>query len=67
MHHFSRRDALRGLGLLAAIATLGTTPQSFSAENVPLAIKGYDPVAYFTDGRALSGWQRCRTVAAYSA
>ena len=55
MYHFSRRDALRGLGLLAAIGTLGVTPQSFAAERVPLAIKGYDPVAYFTDRKPVRG------------
>ena len=26
-----------------------------AAENAPLAIKGYDPVAYFTDGMAVRG------------
>jgi hypothetical protein len=55
MHHFSRRDALRGLGLLAAIGALGATPQSFAAEEVPLAIKGYDPVAYLPTGSRYVG------------
>ena len=26
-----------------------------AAEDVPLAIKGYDPVAYFTDGKPARG------------
>jgi hypothetical protein len=55
MSHFSRRDALRGVGLLAATATLAMAPRSFAAEGVPLAIKGYDPVAYFTDGKPMPG------------
>lgn len=55
MHSFSRRDALRGLGLLAATATLATTSPIFAAGDVLLAIKGYDPVAYFTDGKPVPG------------
>ena len=55
MHSFSRRDALRGLGLLAATATLATISPTFAAEGVLLAIKGYDPVAYFTDGKPVPG------------
>ena len=30
-------------------------PGSAAAEDVPLAIKGYDPVAYFTDGKPTHG------------
>jgi hypothetical protein len=55
MHSFSRRDAIRGFALLAAGATLATASRSFAAEEVPLAIKGYDPVAYFTDGKPTPG------------
>lgn len=55
MHSFSRRDALLGLGLLAATATLATISPTFAAEEVTLAIKGYDPVAYFTDGKPVPG------------
>jgi YHS domain-containing protein len=55
IHAFSRREALRGLGLLAAAATLATISPTFAADGVPLAIKGYDPVAYFTDGKPMPG------------
>ena len=58
---FSRRDALRGLGLLAATATLATTSPTFAAEDVLLAIKGYDPVAYFTDGKPAPGFPELTT------
>lgn len=51
----SRRDALRGLGLLAATTTFAAVRPTFAAEGVPLAIKGYDPVAYFTDGKPVPG------------
>jgi hypothetical protein len=30
-------------------------PASFASEKVPLAIKGYDPVAYFTVGKPAHG------------
>src|SRR5215475_11085692 len=36
----------------SAIATLPSVAQS---ETLPLAIRGYDPVAYFTEGRASPG------------
>lgn len=56
VRRFSRRGAIRGFALLAAVATLATTvPRSFASENVTLAIKGYDPVAYFTDGKPTPG------------
>jgi hypothetical protein len=50
----SRRDAF---GLVAAIAasSLITAIPSAVAQGIPLAIKGYDPVAYFTDGRPTRG------------
>ncbi len=50
----TRRNAIRGFALFAAglILTLGA--RSFAAE-VPLAIKGYDPVAYFTDAKPTPG------------
>jgi hypothetical protein len=54
MHGFSRRNALR-LGLSAASFTFATALRSDAAEKAPLAIKGYDAVAYFTDGKALRG------------
>ena len=53
---FSRRDAIRG-GAAALIAVTGfAVPcRSFAGEGTPLAIKGYDPVAYFTDGEPTPG------------
>jgi len=49
----SRRTAL--LAVLVAALPLATPMQSAVAQDVPLAIKGYDPVAYFTDGRPVPG------------
>ena len=55
MPDISRRHAVYGLVLLTAGATLATASQTIAAERVPLAIKGYDPVAYFTVGRPVVG------------
>jgi hypothetical protein len=56
MHGCSRRAALRGLALfLAAAAALAAAPRGMAAETAALAIKGYDPVAYFTDGKPTPG------------
>ena len=55
MPNISRRSGIRGLVLLAAGATLATALPAIAAENFPLAIKGYDTVAYFTDGRPVEG------------
>ncbi|MBR0697564.1 YHS domain-containing (seleno)protein [Bradyrhizobium lablabi] len=52
MHSFSRRTALR-LGLLVAFPVAMPLPSL--ATELPLAIQGYDPVAYFTDGRPTRG------------
>ena len=49
----SRRAAL--LAVLVAALPLATTTRSARAQDVPLALKGYDPVAYFTDGRPVPG------------
>ncbi len=51
----SRRSAIRGLGLLAAGLACATVVRSVTAQEVPVAIKGYDPVAYFTDGKPAHG------------
>jgi hypothetical protein len=50
----SRRDAV---GLMALVATypLVTAIPSTAAQGSALAIKGYDPVAYFTDGKPTRG------------
>lgn len=52
MQNFSRRNAIR-LGLSAVLLT--TPIPSVGADRLPLAIKGYDPVAYFTLGRPVRG------------
>jgi hypothetical protein len=52
MHSISRRNALYGLTLLVPSFQFGATSRSNAAEKAPVAIKGYDPVAYFTDGKA---------------
>ncbi len=43
------------LAVLATAALLATSLPSAAAEKVPLAIKGYDPVAYFTVGKPVLG------------
>ena len=45
----SRRAFTTLIGL-AATSQVGTWKSS-GAEETPLALKGYDPVAYFTDGK----------------
>lgn len=50
----SRRVVIRLLLLLAA-ASLAAIPPSLASEKLPLAIKGYDPVAYFTIGKPALG------------
>ena len=54
MHNLSRRNAVR-LVLLVAASAIATSVPPVAAESVPLAIKGYDPVAYFTVGRPVRG------------
>jgi hypothetical protein len=55
MHDVSRRSTIRSVLLLAAGSQLARASRGAAAEDVPLAIKGYDPVAYFTDGKATHG------------
>src|SRR4051794_24194707 len=50
----SRRNAIRCLASLGGGYALATASRAI-AEEVPLAIKGYDPVAYFTDGKPVRG------------
>ena len=50
----SRRRAVGLMALLAAYP-LASAVRPASADDVPLAIKGYDPVAYFTDGKPTRG------------
>src|SRR5262245_50547494 len=54
MHPVSRRVAIR-LGLLATAAPVAAAIPSLATEQRPLAINGYDPVAYFTIGRPERG------------
>jgi hypothetical protein len=54
MHMVSRRAAIR-LGLLATASPAVAAIPSIAAEQLPLAIKGYDTVAYFTIGRPERG------------
>jgi YHS domain-containing protein len=54
MQNFSRRKAVR-LAALAVAFTFVTAIPSLAAGTVPLSIGGYDPVAYFTAGRAVRG------------
>lgn len=53
MRHLLCRNGFRLLWLIAAFATANS--MASAAESAPLAIKGYDPVAYFTDGKAVRG------------
>jgi YHS domain-containing protein len=46
-----RRTILQGLALTAVAAALPAWAQG----SPPLALKGYDPVAYFTDGKPTEG------------
>jgi hypothetical protein len=55
MTSLSRRNALRGFILSAASATVATRSRSAAAAEESLAIKGYDPVAYFTEGKPTQG------------
>jgi hypothetical protein len=54
MHNLSRRNAVR-LVLLVAASSFATSIPSVAGESIPLAIKGYDPVAYFTVGSPVRG------------
>src|SRR3954452_16913855 len=53
MIDLSRRNAIR-LSLLGA-AVMFVSPGLSVAGDLPLAIQGYDPVAYFTDGKPTKG------------
>ena len=56
MQSSSRRRAIRNLAVLTAALT-SLPLRSIAAEKVPVAIKGYDPVAYFTLGKPTRGRQ----------
>ena len=55
MSGFSRRNALRGIAALTAGCALTVASRPATAQQAALAIKGYDPVAYFVDGRPVRG------------
>src|ERR1700730_14041422 len=62
----SRRDAV-GLVALAVACPWATAIPCAVPQGIPLAIKGYDPVAYFADGKPTRGvpefeyeWDRLR-------
>ena len=55
MPNISRRVAIRGTFLFALGPTIVTAARLASAEQLPLAVKGYDPVAYFTIGMPTRG------------
>ena len=52
--NLNRRNAVRLVALVAA-ASFATSIPSLAAETPSLAIKGYDPVAYFTVGKPTLG------------
>jgi hypothetical protein len=54
MYVLSRRSSLRLVALVAASPFAVPMP-SLAGDEAPLAIKGYDPVAYFTVGKATPG------------
>lgn len=54
MDPLPRRKALK-LGLSAAAFLVSASKASTADDVVPLALKGYDPVAYFTLGRPVRG------------
>lgn len=56
MQDSSRRKAIRNLAVLAA-ALISLPSRSIAADKVPVAIKGFDPVAYFTLGKPTRGRQ----------
>ena len=54
MHDLTRRNALLGI-VLGAGSAFAAGSRSMAAEKAPLAIKGYDTVAYFTMGGPARG------------
>jgi hypothetical protein len=55
MRRLLRRNTLRGFGLLGGGFLLAAASRPLRAAEVPLAIQGYDPVAYFSDGKPERG------------
>ena len=55
MTDFSRRSALLALSILGVVAALGAGETGSSAAEKRVALSGYDPVSYFTDGHPEKG------------
>jgi YHS domain-containing protein len=51
----TRRTALFGIAATTLIAAHGAWAQTASTPVPPLALRGYDPVAYFTDSKPVEG------------
>src|SRR5262249_17827629 len=52
VHRLTRR---RASWLFALVALIAMSTGGLGADDVPLSIRGYDPVGYFTDGMAIHG------------
>lgn len=52
---FSRRSVIRAFGVAVPTAILSAGSRPGHTDPLPLAIKGYDPVAYFTTGAPARG------------
>ena len=51
----TRRTALFGIAASTLLGSQGAWAQSASTPAPPLALRGYDPVAYFTDAKPVEG------------
>ncbi len=51
----TRRTTLSGIAAVSLLGTQGAWAQNPSKPVPPLALRGYDPVAYFTDARPVEG------------
>ena len=51
----TRRFVLAAIGAAAAPALAGSRAEAINKDGSGVAIKGYDPVAYFTDGKPVKG------------
>ena len=51
----ARRSVVRGFAAVVIAYAIADRPSLAAADAVPLAIKGYDPVAYFTIGKPTPG------------
>jgi YHS domain-containing protein len=55
MRGYSRLEVIRGFALVAASAVVSMVPGPLRGQESVLAIRGYDPVAYFTIGNPVRG------------